>query len=104
VEVYGAVSDAAHAIYMPPVVTLSDVYIDGRPSGDIMLVVYDGSIRGEFYAGERLRVRGRLIKVKKGKSEFDAVAAFDAGDITREHLARGVPRLRAEMRSKSAAV
>jgi len=104
VEVYGTVSDAAHAIYMPPVVTLSDVYIDGRPSDDIMLVVYDGSIRGEFYTGERLRVRGRLIRIKKGKSEFDAVAAFDAGDITREHLARGVPRLRAELRSKSAAV
>ncbi|MCX6354315.1 MAG: nucleotidyltransferase domain-containing protein [Candidatus Aureabacteria bacterium] len=86
VEVFGTVSDATHAIYMPPVARLSDVYIDGKPADDITLVVYDGSVRGEFYLKERLRIKGRLIKVKKGKTEFSAVTVFDAGDIAREQL------------------
>lgn len=93
VDVYGTVSDSTHAIYMPPVVKLSNVYIDGKPSDDIMLVIYDGSLRGEFYLKERLHVRGRLIRIKKQKSEFPAVAAFDAADITREQFSRGAPRL-----------
>jgi len=101
VEVYGTVSDDTHAIYMPPVARLSDVYIDGKPVDDITLVVYDGSVRGEFYRKERLRVKGRLIRVKKERGEFQAIAAFDAGDITRERLSRGVPSLDGEMRMQS---
>lgn len=98
VEAYGTVSDNTHAIYMPPVVNLSDVYLDGKRADDITLVVYDGSVRGEFYLKERLHIHGRLIRVKKSGKEFMALAAFDAGDIQREHFVRGVPRLEEEIK------
>lgn len=93
VQAYGTVSDDTHAIFMPPVVTLSDVWIDGKRADDIRLIVYDGSLRGEFYLKERLGVRGRLIRVKKDGAEFMALAASDAGDITRQRFVKGVPTI-----------
>jgi predicted nucleotidyltransferase len=98
VEAYGTIADDTHAIYMPPVVRLSDVYLDGRPADDIVFVVYDGSVRGEFYLKERLHVRGRVIRIRKDREEFLALVAFDAGDITREQFVRGVPRLKEQLR------
>jgi predicted nucleotidyltransferase len=97
VEVYGTVFDDTHAIYMPPVVNLSDVYINGTRRDDIMLVVYDGSIRGELYSRERLHIKGRLIKVKKGEEQFLAVTVFDGGDIRKERFVRGVPQLKSKL-------
>ena len=97
VEVYGTVSDNAHAIFMPPVVTLSNVYIDGERADDLVLVVYDGSVRGEFYLKERLHIHGRLVRIRKKDGEFLAVAAFDAGDIQREKFVKGVPLLKQEI-------
>ena len=99
VEAYGTVSDDTHAIFMPPVVTLSDVYIDGKPADDITFVVYDGSVRGEFYLKERLHIHGRLIKVTKEGREFPVLVAFDSSDIHREKFVRGVPYLKREMRA-----
>ncbi len=93
VEAFGTVSDDAHAIFMPPVVRLSDVWIDGKRADDILLVVYDGSLRGEFYLKERLGIRGRLVKVKKEGREFPALCVSDAGDITRQRFVKGVPAI-----------
>ena len=93
VEAFGTVSDDTHAIYNPPVVTLSEVWIDGKRADDITFIVYDGSLRGEFYPRERLGVRGRLVRVKKDGKEFLALFAFDAGDITRQQFVKGVPTL-----------
>ncbi|MDD5555643.1 MAG: nucleotidyltransferase domain-containing protein [bacterium] len=98
VDAYGTVADNTHAIYMPPVMSLADVYLDGKPADDLPLVVYDGSVRGEFYLGERLHVRGRLIRVREGAGESLALTAFDAGDIERERFAKGVPVLDGELR------
>ena len=98
VEAYGTISDDTHAIYMPPVMQLSNVYLDGKPADDILFVVYDGSLRGEFYLKERLHVRGRTVRIRKGAKEFLALVAFDAGDITREQFVKGVPRLQEQMR------
>ncbi len=93
VEAFGTVSDDAHAIFMPPVVRLSDVWIDGKRADDILLVVYDGSLRGEFYLKERLGIRGRLVRVKKEGREFPALCVSDAGDITRQRFVKGVPAI-----------
>jgi predicted nucleotidyltransferase len=98
VDLYGTVADNTHAIYNPPVMKLSGVYIDGKPADDITLVVYDGSVRGEFYPKERLHIRGRLIRVTKGARESLAIAVFDAGDIAREQFVRGVPKLEGEIK------
>lgn len=94
VEAYGTVIDDTHAIFMPPVVKLSEVWIDGKRADDIMLVIYDGSLRGEFYLKERLGIRGRLIRVKKEGKVFPALCVSDAGDITRQQFVKGVPTLK----------
>jgi hypothetical protein len=96
---YGTVSDDAHAIFMPPVVKLSDVWIDGKRADDITLVIYDGSLRGEFYLKERLGIRGRLIRVKRDGREFPALSVSDAGDITRQQFVKGVPTIAPTPRS-----
>ncbi|MEJ2745811.1 MAG: hypothetical protein P8123_09030, partial [bacterium] len=74
-----------------------------KPADDILFVVYDGSVRGEFYLKERLHIYGRIVRIRKGKKEFPALVAFDAGDITREQFAKGVPRLRERMRRSKGA-
>lgn len=51
VQAYGTVRDDTHAIFMPPVVTLSDVWLDGKRADDICLIVYDGSLRGVLPEG-----------------------------------------------------
>lgn len=98
VDVYGTVTDNAHAIFMPPVVKLGDVYVDGKPAEDLLMVVYDGSVRGEFYLKERLHIHGRLVRVSKRDEQFLALAVFDSGDIQREKFVRGVPHLKREIR------
>lgn len=98
VEVYGTVVDDTHAIYMPPVIPLGDVWLDDERADDLTLIIYDGSVRGEFYKDERLHLHGRCVRITKGDKSFTAVTVFDAGDIRKEHFAKGAPQLKREIR------
>jgi hypothetical protein len=92
VEAFGTIVDNLHSIYMPLVIQLGDVFIDGTRTDDIELIIYDGSLRGEFYNKERLHIsRGRLVKLTKGKRSRDVIVVVDAGDIEKERFVRGVP-------------
>lgn len=92
VQAYGTVADNLHSIYMPAVMRLSDVYIDGVRGGDIDLVIYDSSLRGEFYNNERVHVsRGRLVTFSAAGGSREAIVVVDAGDIEKERFVRGVP-------------
>jgi len=74
VRAEGRVKDDTHSIYMPVVLTLDQVTIDGEPHGDLTLIIYDGSLRGEYYRGDRLVMDGvRLIKVRERGKVFPAL-------------------------------
>lgn len=74
VRAEGRVKDDTHSIYMPVVLTLDHVTIDGEPHGDLPLIIYDGSLRGEYCQGDRLVMDGvRLIKVRERGKVFPAL-------------------------------
>ena len=74
VRAEGRVKDDTHGIYMPVLLTLERVTIDGEPHGDLPLIIYDGSLRGEFCLGDRLAMDGvRLVKVRERGKAFPAL-------------------------------
>lgn len=92
VEVFGTVVDTLHSLYMPLVLRLGDVYLDGAPAGEIDLIISDSSLRGEFYPNERVHVvRGRLVRLSKSGTSSEVVVAVDAGDLEKERFVKGVP-------------
>ncbi len=92
IEAFGTISDNLHSIYMPLIIRLCDVYIDGRRVDDIDLIICDGSLRGEFYNKERLHIiKGRLVKLTKDGCSKDAIVVVDAGDIEKERFVKGAP-------------
>jgi predicted nucleotidyltransferase len=92
VTAFGTVVDNLHSIYMPVVMRLGDVYIDGVRGDDIDLIIYDSSLRGEFYNNERLHVmKGRLVRLTEGAESREAIVVVDAGDVEKERFVKGVP-------------
>lgn len=69
----GRVCDARHAIYMPAFLHLDNVIIDGEKNAPLPLIIYDGALRGDFSAGDRVRCLGMLVRVSRGREEFDAL-------------------------------
>ncbi len=84
VEASGTIRDNTHSIYMPLILGLKDVIIDGKEADDIPFIIYDGSIRGEFSNGERLRITARLVRLKIYGNETVALVSVDAGEIVKE--------------------
>jgi hypothetical protein len=92
VVAYGTIVDNLHSIYMPLVMRLGDVYIDGVCADDIDLIIYDGSLRGEFYNKERVHIsKGRLVTLSKNGVSRDVLVVVDAGDVEKERFVRGAP-------------
>ncbi|MEJ2745216.1 MAG: hypothetical protein P8123_05960, partial [bacterium] len=68
------------------------VYIDGERADDLDLIIYDGSLRGEFHLKERIHVtKGRLVTLSKGEEQRNAIVVVDAGDLEKERFVRGAP-------------
>lgn len=91
VEAYGTVTDNTHSIYMPLIMDLGEVYIDGEEAEDLPLIIYDGSIRGEFFTGERLKIEARLLKLKIYGKQTRALLCVDASQIEKERFSKGAP-------------
>jgi len=92
IEAYGTIVHNLHSLYMPVVMRLGDLYIDGMRADDIDLIIYDSSLRGEFYNNERVHIRkGRLVRLTKAGAHREAIVVIDAGDIEKERFVRGVP-------------
>jgi len=70
------VSDDFQNSYLPIYLQLKEVEIGGKPRADLTLISYDGSIRGEYREGDRIRFTGKLLKIRDEKSEYE-VAAVD---------------------------
>jgi len=69
----GRVSDDRHAIFLPVFARLEGVVLDGEPSGELPLIVYDSSVRGEYRRGDRLEGRGRLVTIRTRADEYRAI-------------------------------
>jgi len=74
VSASGVVVNDRHTGYLPALFTLDHVTLDGRQRRQpIDLVIYDGSQRGEYFNGYRLRVRSRLVRITRAGDERDAL-------------------------------
>lgn len=80
----GTVIDDRHTPYCPSILTLGDVVIDGRERESIDLVIYDGSLRGEFYNGDRLHVTSRLVTIEDGGGTREALLVTRSNAVTAE--------------------
>ncbi len=79
----GRVCDDRHSIYLPMVLGLEGVNLDGLKEGRLPLIVYDSSVRGEYRNGEWLEGRARLVNVRKPNEEFRALLATNSTAITK---------------------
>lgn len=85
VNAAGCVKDDTHGIYMPAVLGLEQVTIGGVPHEDIALIVYDGSLRGEYYRGDNLALNGaRLIRVRERGAVFQALLVTVSPQIKKD--------------------
>ncbi|MEA1926861.1 MAG: hypothetical protein U9N73_01540 [Candidatus Auribacterota bacterium] len=90
VEATGTVVDDTHTNYMPPLLPLDDVKIDGEDATPLPLIIYDGALRGEFFNGDILKMKARLVQVNQYKESYEAllVTLWDnikkTGEVTEE--------------------
>jgi len=85
VSAAGRVKDDTHGIYMPVVLGLEQVTIGGQPHEDITLIIYDGSLRGDYYRGDSLTLNGaRLVSVKERGAVFKALLVTVSSQIRKD--------------------
>jgi len=80
----GKVVDDRHTPYLPAILTLDEVTIDGGSRPPIELVIYNGSERGEYFNGMRLEFRGRLVGITKGAETREVLLATMPGEVRRK--------------------
>ena len=73
VPVTGTVVDDTHTNYMPPLLPMDDVTIDGEEAAPLPLIIYDGALRGEFFNGDILKMKARLVQVNQYGESYRAV-------------------------------
>jgi len=78
------VDDDTHTIYMPSIVRLTHLLLNGKRSGDLELIIYDGSLRGEFFAGDYLEFLARRVRVQTADREFEALLVNLGENIKKE--------------------
>ncbi|MEJ2745685.1 MAG: hypothetical protein P8123_08400, partial [bacterium] len=87
VNATGRVKDDTHGIYMPVMLGLEQVTIGGAPCEDLALIIYDGSLRGDYYRGDNLMLNGaRLVRVTERGTTFKALLVTVSPQI-----GKGVP-------------
>ena len=80
----GVVVDDRHTPYCPSVLTLGGIELDGVAVKDMELVIYDGALRGEYYNGDRLDVKARLVSIEDRRGTRDALLVTRPGCIVKE--------------------
>ena len=80
----GMVDDDTHSIYMPSIVKLSHLLLNGKKSPDLNLVIYDGSLRGEYYNGDYLKFIARRILIEREEGEEEALLVTLRDQITKK--------------------
>jgi hypothetical protein len=80
--VAGRISDIRHSIYMPLVLTLESVKLDGESHDRYTLILADSYVRGEFEVGQRVSAVGELVQVDKGGASHPAILVANNWDVT----------------------
>lgn len=83
VDVSGTIIDDSNNSYLPIILELGEAVVDGKKRDSLRLICYDGSVRGEYWNGERIRMKGRLLNIKDRYGEYEAVAVDISFDITK---------------------
>jgi len=79
----GVVCDDTHSIYMPSIVKLTRLVLNGKRSSDLELIIYDGSLRGEYYEGDYIEFKCYRVLVESAGREFEALMVTLTDDIRR---------------------
>lgn len=80
----GTVADDTHSVYMPSILGLSELRLNGEESKERELIIYDGSLRGEYYRGDRLEFVCRRVRVLTGGRDYEALLVNLKDDITKK--------------------
>lgn len=80
----GMVDDDTHTIYMPSILRLSHLFLNGKKYRDLNLVIYDGSLRGEYFTGDYLKFIARRVLIEKEGREEEALLVTLRDQITKE--------------------
>jgi len=80
----GMVDDDTHTIYMPSIMTLSHLMLNGKKSRNMDLIIYDGSLRGEFFAGDYLDFKAYRVLVQTSDREYEALLVNLRDNIEKE--------------------
>ena len=91
VEAYGTVAGHLHSLYTPLILNLENVYVDDDHYDNMDLIIYDGSVRGEFNRGIHLHIHGKLVNIIKDGKPTLMLDVVDGADIHRVRLRGGVP-------------
>ncbi len=74
VEFRGRVTDDRHSFYMPSLLELEDVRLEGAQAPDrLTLILYHGGLRGEYRRGDRVRGKAKLADVTVPGKTFPAL-------------------------------
>jgi len=85
VRARGRVKDDTHGIYMPVLLMLEKVTIGGEPFSDMPLIIYDGSLRGEYCRGDDLSMsNARLVRVRERGKVFQSLLVTLSPQISRD--------------------
>lgn len=69
----GHVCDDTHSIYLPVMVQLEDLKLDGEDADNMPLILYDSATRGEYRLGDTLAGDGKIVNVRTKEKEFAAL-------------------------------
>ncbi len=84
VTVTGTVVDDSHNSYVPFVLELGEVVLEGKARENVQLICYDGSARGEYWKKDRLRARGRLLEITNHRGKrYQAIAVDISFNISK---------------------
>lgn len=80
----GMVDNDTHSVYMPSIVKLSHLLLNGKKYRDLNLVIYDGSLRGEYYCGDYLKFVARRVLIERERGEEEALLVTLSDQIEKE--------------------
>lgn len=86
-EAVATIADDRHTGFMPSFLPIAEVVMkDGDELRDPALIIYHGGKRGEYLAGDRVRIRGHLVEVSTPSRLFDALLVTDMGNTEKEKV------------------
>lgn len=84
VEGTAKIVDDFHNPYLPIILELEEVLLNGEAYDHLRFISYDGSIRGDYRTGDRIWFKGRLVRVRGQGGEYLALVvdiSYNIGKI-----------------------